>query len=197
MNVQLSDFIYIRHNALTPEFCQHVIDKFENDDRPYQGMVGRNEDRRVDTSIKDSMDLLISSLPEWKEEDKIFFESLNHHVQEYLKAEWLKEIPSLYFDNPTDSGYQIQRTSPGSGYSWHQDEQNGEYVIENGCRWSTYIWYLNDVEEDGYTEFCDGTKIQPETGKIVIFPSSWPYFHRGYPPKSELKYIVTGWMHTR
>ena len=196
MNITLSDFIYIRHNALTPEFCQNVIEKFENDDRSVPGKIGTDEFRRVDTTIKNSLDLLISPLPEWKEEDLVFFNSLNRHIHEYQKCEYLGDILNMRFQNPRDSGYQIQRTSPGLGYTWHNDNQVGQYVIDNGIRWATYIWYLNDVKEDGYTEFVDGTKIQPEAGKIVIFPACWPYIHRGFPPKSETKYLVTGWMHS-
>lgn len=73
------------------------------------------------------------------------------------------------------------------------------HIIHEDSNWNpryfTFIWYLNDIHEDGYTEFIDGTKIQPETGKMIIFPSTWTYTHRGYPPKSEVKYICTGWIH--
>ena len=59
----------------------------------------------------------------------------------------------------------------------------------------TFIWYLNDIKDGGYTEFIDGTKIKPEVGKLVIFPASWEFLHRGVPPKSEDKYLCTGWVH--
>ena len=51
-------------------------------------------------------------------------------------------------------------------------------------------------EYDGYTEFKNGIKIQPEQGKLLIFPAVWSYIHRGFPPKTETKYICTGWIHT-
>ena len=198
MTVTLSDFIYIIPNALDPDFCKRVIEKFDNDSRSAPGMVGTNESKRLDIDIKDSLDLNISGLPEWKEEDQVFFDCLTSHLYPYNNEQcWLPEGYSGHpWDNPSDSGYQIQKTSPKSGYVWHHDGQSGSYVREKGIRWATYIWYLNDVKEDGYTEFVDGTKIQPETGKFVLFPSVWPFIHRGYPPKSETKYIVTGWMHS-
>ena len=52
------------------------------------------------------------------------------------------------------------------GYIWHHDSMMGEYVLTRGVRCLTYIWYLNDIDEDGYTEFIDGTKVQPKTGRI-------------------------------
>ena len=60
------------------------------------------------------------------------------------------------------------------------------------------MWYLNTIEEkdDGYTEFIDGTKIQPVVGRLIFFPATWTFLHRGYPPKVK-KYLCNGWMHAR
>ncbi len=49
-------------------------------------------------------------------------------------------------------------------------------------------------EDDGYTEFLDGTKIQPKVGRFLLFPSCWTFYHRGFPPKKD-KYICTGWIY--
>jgi hypothetical protein len=54
--------------------------------------------------------------------------------------------------------------------------------------------YLNDVEEGGETEFLyQGLKIKPEKGTLVVWPSSYTHVHRGNPPYSNDKYIITGW----
>ena len=57
----------------------------------------------------------------------------------------------------------------------------------------TYIIYLNDVEKDsgGTTEFSCGKTIQPKAGKIVFFPCTWTYFHRGKTLEKGVKYIAT------
>ncbi len=192
-----SDFIYIADGALEPEFCKNVIEKFEKDDDKSPGVMGRREESRVDTSIKDSIDLMISDLSRWKEEDDVFFSSLNEHHTLYLKNGKWRETHYPGVGELSDSGYQIQRTRPGAGYTWHHDSMMGEYVLTKGVRTSTFIWYLNDIDEDGYTEFIDGTKVQPKTGRICIFPATWTFIHRGYPPKNQTKYIVTGWMHSK
>ena len=88
-----------------------------------------------------------------------------------------------------DTGYQIQKTQPGDYYIWHHDQTTSRLV--------TFIWYLNDVKDDGYTEFIDGTRIQPEAGKLIIFPATWDFLHRGVSPKTEIKYICTGWVHAQ
>lgn len=191
-----SDFIYVADGALEPEFCKNVIEKFEKDDDKTPGTLGR--ERRVDTSAKDSTDLWISNLSRWKEEDEVFFNSLKKHHKLYLENGTWTDTGVPVIGDLSDSGYQIQRTRPGSGYVWHHDAMVfEEYVRANGVRTTTYIWYLNDIDEDGYTEFIDGTRVRPKTGRICIFPATWIFMHRGYPPKNKTKYLVTGWMHSK
>ena len=82
---------------------------------------------------------------------------------------------------------QIQRTKPGGYYHWHHDQPITH------CEIFTYIIYLNDVEKDsgGTTEFSCGKTIQPKAGKIVFFPCTWTYFHRGKTLEKGVKYIAT------
>jgi hypothetical protein len=56
--------------------------------------------------------------------------------------------------------------------------------------------YLNDVTDGGETEFFyQKLKIKPEKGLTLIWPSDWPWTHRGIPSHTEDKYITTGWVH--
>lgn len=188
--------IWTKEKVLSPKFCEHVIAKFEKDDRKHPGKVGKGG--QVMPSIKQSTDLNISNLPEWKEEDHTFYVSLMECLEDYYSD--INQYsttnppfdykPLMSVDGASDSGYQIQRTRPGYGYHWHSDA----WIQNNMCRAITYIWYLNDVYNDGYTEFSNGMKIQPKQGKILLFPATWTYVHRGYPPKIQLKYICTGWI---
>ena len=179
-----SDFIYIQKDALPRSFCNNVIQKFELDDRKRQGQVGSG----VRLEIKRSCDLSITGKEDWKSYDEAFFKSLNNALKEYLKfipQEFIQFKALSRFED--DTGYQIQKTQPGDYYIWHHDQTTSRLV--------TFIWYLNDVKDDGYTEFIDGTRIQPEAGKLIIFPATWDFLHRGVSPKTETKYICTGWVH--
>ena len=198
MNYNLSDFIHVEYNTLSEEFCNGVIGKFETDSRKRQGRLGSGKNSVVNVDIKDSIDLMISGLDDWKEEDEVLFNSVNKCSQKYRNKNLLEDIKiPILLDTMSDTGYQIQKTSPNSGYSWHDDfDPSYDYTSNAGVRVLSFIWYLNDVSEGGYTEFIDGTKIQPERGKFLIFPSSWNFIHRGFPPKKESKYIITGWLHS-
>ena len=70
---------------------------------------------------------------------------------------------------------------------------HGRY--HNASRTLVFTIYLNDVEEGGETEFLhQSVRVKPETGRIVIWPAGFPYVHRGNPPISGEKYILTSWM---
>ena len=44
-------------------------------------------------------------------------------------------------------------------FRWHNDFSLDK---QYGLRMLTLIWYLNDVEEGGETEFVDGTIVKPK-----------------------------------
>jgi len=198
MNYNLSDFIHVEYNTLSEEFCNSVIGKFETDNRKQQGKLGSGKNSIVNVDIKDSIDLMISGLDDWKEEDEVLFNSVNKYSQKYRNKNLLEDIKiPILLDTMSDTGYQIQKTSPNCGYTWHDDfDPSYDNTSIAGIRVLSFIWYLNDISEGGYTEFIDGTKIQPERGKFLIFPSTWNFIHRGFPPKKESKYIITGWLHS-
>ena len=182
--IDFSNFIYTERDALPRSFCNNVIEKFEQDDRKRQGQVGGG----VHLDIKRSSDLSISQFCDWKSYDQAFFQSLSSGLKKYLRF-----LPDEYIKNRAlselgnDTGYQIQRTQPNDYYIWHHDQTTTRLV--------TFIWYLNDIKDGGYTEFIDGTRIQPEAGKLIIFPATWDFLHRGVSPKTETKYLCTGWVH--
>ncbi|UAA39055.1 2OG-Fe(II) oxygenase [Paraneptunicella aestuarii] len=58
-----------------------------------------------------------------------------------------------------------------------------------------FMFYLNDVEEGGETEFYyQDVKLKPKQGTMVIAPAYFTHTHRGNIPKSGDKYILTSWV---
>ena len=57
-----------------------------------------------------------------------------------------------------------------------------------------FIYYLND--NDGETQFTfSGERIEPKTGRAVVFPPTWEYPHAGLPPTDNTKYILSTYIH--
>ena len=180
--MNIDEFVYVAKDRLDKDFCKHCIEKFNKDDKRYQGVVGSG----TNLEIKRSIDLHITTNDDWKEEDDVFYKSFKDTTLSY-QENLNHPFPNVCLaGDAEDTGYQIQETKPGDFYTWHHDCMDDRLL--------TIIWYLNDINEDGYTEFSSGLKIQPEMGKILMFPAQWPWVHRGYPPKYETKYICTGWI---
>ena len=191
---QFSDLIFIKDGALKPDFCEQAIKKFEDDGEAEPGGTGRFN--TYNPTVKQSYDLFIEPSNGWGDEDEVFFQSLVNCYKEYYEN-FIETIPGCSGYNMLwDRGYKIQRTVPGGFYHWHNDFGVGdERHSDFGERLVTFIWYLNDVDEGGETEFMDGTKVKPKQGRLMFFPCTWMYGHRGCPPVSNNKYICTGWLH--
>jgi hypothetical protein len=91
----------------------------------------------------------------------------------------------------TNYTFKVQKTKIGGGYHvWHYESGSREH----SNRLLTWILYLNDVHEGGETEFLyQHMRVKPEQGTLVIWPAAFTHTHRGNPPLSNEKYIVTGW----
>ncbi len=183
--VKENTFIFEKREALSEEFCQDTIARFEaHTEDQYQGRIGQKADE--DTSIKRSTDLVVSGKPHWQDVDRALFKSLGIAIREFRH-----QYP--YFNGQfKDMGYGLQRTNPGEYYHWHIDGGSHEF----SHRQLVAIWYLNSVEgPGGETEFLyQDVKVTPETGKLVLFPPFWTHEHRGVTLQTGVKYIATTWI---
>jgi hypothetical protein len=86
----------------------------------------------------------------------------------------------------------LQKTPIQGGYSvWHCEQGPGM----SATRALSWMVYLNDVEDGGDTEFLyQSFKQKAVKGTLVIWPAAFTHTHRGNPPYSNVKYIVTGWI---
>jgi hypothetical protein len=86
----------------------------------------------------------------------------------------------------------FQKTPVGGGFhAWHFEN----FVPETNSRILVFQVYLNDVEEGGETEFLyQSTRVEPKAGRLLIWPAGYTHTHRGNPPLSNDKFIMTGWI---
>ena len=178
-------FIFEKPLALSPALCDDMIRRFEAaEEEHYEGRIGQLIYK--DQSIKKSTDLVVSGKPHWKDIDRALFGSLAGALREFRER-----FP--YFKGPfKDMGYAIQRTNPGEYYHWHIDGGSHEF----SQRQLVAVWYLNDVPgPGGETQFLyQDVRIQPEQGKLLLFPPFWTHEHRGEVLQQGVKYIATTWV---
>jgi hypothetical protein len=77
-------------------------------------------------------------------------------------------------------------------FKYHADV--GDYA--SARRFLVCFFYLNSVEEGGETVFPDyNTSIEPQRGRLAIFPPFWTHPHQAQPAISDDKYIVGTYLH--
>jgi hypothetical protein len=179
----MDKFILELPNFIPGELCDHIIKKFENDNRKQPGFVMFKDNKKVyDKRLKDSDELCITELNDWETEDIEISKYLKAAIEKYYEHlsknfdynEIVHVYDSLLFLPLTDLGYTIQKQKKGSVYPWHYDG----YHTGNGWFLQVII-YLNTLDYGGETEFLCGTKIKPMRGKIMISPTLWTNLHRG------------------
>lgn len=117
-------------------------------------------------------------------------------THQYLQPAFLEyaEIyPELKSTNLTSIEIKMQMTPPGGGYHiWHS-ERFGTPAM--GSRQMAWMIYLNDMPEgEAETEFMyQKLRVKPTVGTVLIWPASYTHLHRGNPPHTQDKYILTGW----
>lgn len=196
----LGDNIWVLDNVMSKSFCDTVIKEFElRKDKQYQGVTGLG----VNLEVKDSKDMLVNYLggTTAKFIDHSIYDALHRGTGRVIQK--LTDYPFVPGFHPDmlfhhDTGYQIQKTTPGGRYIWHIENAQSMkcYETGNAARTLTYIIYLNDINENigGATGFLyQKTKVQPKAGRLVLFPPYWTHVHAGHPLMSGIKYIVTGW----
>ena len=192
------ELIWVKEKSLSQDFCNQVINKFETDPYRKAGEVDQNNPR-IDKNLKITIDTTITHNIAWREEDEVLYKALGNalyeyeiHLQKTSSGKWNLHPSDGY--QVKDTGYMVQKYEPNGFYNWHHDW----CMNEGWSRIYTYIWYINTIKEEdgGWTEFIDGTRIQPKVGNILLFPATWTYVHRGYTTKVP-KYIVTGWIYAR
>jgi len=193
MKIEIDRFVGVFDGFIPEDYCDRVINYFESASSAGFG-YNRMEDERISKHMKDDVavyataEKLISELPlrgltnEFA--DKFWKECYSAYVQQFSVLH--EHDKHAIFD------YKIQKTAIGGGYHiWHCEdcsrEQCGRILV--------WMLYLNDVEEGGETEFLYlPMRVKPKKGRVVIWPAGFTHTHRGNPPISNEKYVVTGWV---
>lgn len=193
MKSKYENFVGIYENAFSDEYCDALIQHYEwaaknnrSFGRPEAERVKKDDSTVLNPINQHDIAFLSPNIAAYVDEfNRVFWDQ--------CYAEYLKEYSVLAdYDRHTVYTYKIQKTLPAGGYHvWHCEDGSKLHAGRIGV----YILYLNDVEDGGETEFLYFSKrVKPKKGTLLIFPSNYPWAHRGNPPLSGEKYIMTGWV---
>lgn len=190
----MDDFIGVFPNAVPSEYCDKVIAHYEDmatsgrtiDRRNHEGTDPMKKDNNI-YYFENEFDPVVTAANSLIVQD--FCSAAQSCYQQYAKEYGV--LFSLAQHNISDS-ISIQKNTPKQGYHvWHCEHGN----VATGRRLLMVLLYLNDVEQGGETEWLYQSKrVNATKGTMVISPSGFTHTHRGNPPLSGDKYIITTWI---
>jgi hypothetical protein len=192
----IENHIGVFENVLSEKECTDMINFFETNAKLGKTFNRREIDPRFSASTqkKDSTLFVDFSLP-----SDMFFtvypniesiiEKLGRCYREYANKFDVLDTVAKHQLTPV---IRVQKTEVGGGYHlWHCEKSEKEF----SNRLLVITAYLNDVVEGGETEFLyQHKRIPSKMGSVCIFPSAFTHTHRGNPPLSNTKYIMTSWI---
>lgn len=190
MSLKVENFIGIYEDAFTKEYCDSVINFFEDSVKAGFGLT--RQQQGAGKLKKDDTQIYAHSEIELKYTNNLI-NDFNSIFWGQIYAEYIDIFAGLKdYDPHANYAFKVQKTEIGQGYHvWHAETDSRD-LCNRILAWTLY---LNDVEEGGETEFLYYPKrIKPKTGTVILWPAGFTHTHRGNPPISNTKYIVTGWI---
>ncbi|QSX79136.1 2OG-Fe(II) oxygenase [Agrilutibacter solisilvae] len=218
-----ADFIEVFDDALSPDACAAMLERFARSGEALPGRVGGG----VMPELKDSQDISISGREEWRDVEgqlnAAVFKGLLAYLRRYphtLIAPLMLEVPGpdgarhrltperlQAMDDATltpivqtvlrPGAINLQRYTGGrGGYPyWHCELYPRDPHGETLHRHLLWTIYLNDGFAQGETEFLyQQRRIAPRTGSLLIAPAAFTHTHRGNRPEGGDKFIATSWI---
>jgi len=192
MQLEFKDFVGIYKDFLDKDSCESFISAGEHliaagYSKNRLAFEGAPRHEKDDVALFSITELPLSSVI--TEKNRTFLSlfwsvAFKHYAEEYSVLQSYDRHGVYYV--------KFQKTLPGQGYHvWHSEDSARE--VSN--RIASFILYLNTVEEGGETEFLyQKFRVKPEQGTLILFPAGYTHTHRGNPPLSNEKYIITGWV---
>ena len=195
----MGEFIIEIKNAYPDELCDEFLHEWVTPKYHTMSVVHPNMPMELHSKIKSSQDMYFD------------FSTQSHNKYQDIMTKVKKKYTDILIENGLDrrsptppevymfqdlitrsiqTGMVMARNDPGQHYDWRVDSVFGD-LSRQGLL--TCILYLNDMDEDagGCTEFSNGRVVRPEKGKVLIFPATPQYLHRGAIVNKGTKYVIT------
>jgi len=183
-DLMLKDFCLVIDNFLPDDVCDDIITVFETNNHLHQ---------RYDNNKKPNFTQL--NFTQHNDIQPDLHMKLTTHMIDAVKS-YIRHVPETTFWNPGFS-YEQLRIKKYMNNDIDQFDSHIDAASSDTCkRFLAFFWYLNTVDHGGETEFLNlDLKVSPRKGRLVMFPPTWMYPHKGYPPISNEKYLLSSYLH--
>ncbi len=181
---ELNDFIHVYENSLEENICDFLVSLFEQIPDKHERYDNSGAPNFTQFNLTEHRDLS----PEVSQVHNHIIKKIFKHRDEYYEFVDARVFPQTH----SLEQFRIKRYNSGGEdrFDTHVDVSDHS----SARRFLSFMWYLNDVETGGETIFKELT-IQPKKGTVLIFPPLWMFPHRGNPPISGPKYIMSAYLH--
>ena len=191
----IKDFVGIFENALDSGLCDFYIKHFDKmktagfsyrrNSEESAGLA--KSDESINLFRDESLTMMLLGTGNPQSRNSKLMQSLWNGYKSYSEA----YVGLTQHPKHSVVEIKVQKTLPTEGYHvWHCEDAG----LTNSNRILAWMIYLNDVKEGGETEFLyQSMRVAPKKGTLVIWPAGFTHMHRGNPPLSGEKYIMTGW----
>ena len=184
--VDLNDLIHIYPNSLDDQICDYLINYFEQnpdyqeriDNHKYPNFTQLNlseicENGETDESTQNIYNYILEKVVSYRD---LYYEYIDERV--FPETHTLEQL-------------RIKKYNPDGvdQFDTHVDVTDHD----SSKRYLSFMWYLNDVDLGGKTIFKDYS-VTPKKGNLLIFPPLWMYPHKGEPPSSGPKYLLSTYL---
>ena len=179
--VRINDLILTYENCLSEKMCDELVSFFET-----------NSDIHEIISQEGKPNFTQVNITQNKSQIEEIHNLLIRNVFEYRDKYYNHVYRDVFPESHAFEQFRIKRYNTGGEdrFDTHVDVKD----YPSARRFLSFFWYLNDVEEGGETEFSD-LIIKPKKGTLVVFPPLWMFPHKGNPPISGSKYLLSTYLH--
>jgi hypothetical protein len=220
----VTDFIEVYERVLSAELCRDIVLRFQASPDVRPGRTGGGVDEGLKSSrdlpISEFPEWAKIVARVWRDTDQALLAYARKYPHLILggTAPMVKDartgkavrIDEVFLSRLKDANlstilYSIYRRGPlnlqcyprrsGHYSHWHSEIYPADDECEALRRVLFLIFYLNDIDEGGATEFLyQGVRVRPTEGSLLIAPAAFTHTHRGGVPESQDKYVLATWL---
>jgi hypothetical protein len=178
---ELAPSIYIEENVL--DNCEEIISLAKSFKNQWSDSAILDSNASLEVNLKIRKNRSFPLFPdfdkpiEWFRISQKFWEYGDWYAKKHeISFSGLETVQLLHYEDKSNF------------YLSHCDDGVGTSRIFSG------IIYLNDVASGGETHFNKfNLTIKPKKGRMVLFPSNFPYRHEARPPTKGEKFVLVCW----
>lgn len=197
VGMRVSDLVSVIDDALPIEFCNQLIGGFDHEIALRCAFAnkaiaenGVESIRRIDNEMCQFESLNCNKVPGWEHVASYVAGVARYWAEKYFNELGVRDlIPSIdHFEEVRMKCYE-----PGDEFNWHVDVADAE----SSRRFLVCLFYLNHCA-GGQTTFGNTDNnplsVNPEPGRLVMFPPMWMLPHKGMPAINR-KYTIATFIH--